>query len=111
MALSKLEGLANILVLTAVEDNAEKFMDTAGFQLRRCSRKTENVRIAYEYIESWKKEKQPFHQPTWSGFLTVLREIGLEPLAQRIDDFLKETSPSVEHLDEQKDPEDGMKFL
>ena len=75
LALSKLEGLAKVPVLTAIEDNAEKFMDKAGFNLFnlvRCFR-TRKVRLACEYIESWKVEKNPFHKPTWLGLLSVLR--------------------------------------
>ena len=103
LALSKLEALANIPVLTAIEDNAEKFMDTAGSRLEHCFR-SRKMRLAYEYIENWKSEKNPFHKPTWSGLLTVLGEIGLESLAKNIDDILKNTSSSVQQLDEHKDP-------
>ena len=107
LALSKLEGLVNIPVLTAIENNAETFMGKAGFQLMYCSRSMK-VRLAYEYIESWQMEKNPFYKPIWSGLIAVLGIIGLESLAKRIDGILKETSPHVEHLDEHKDPENGM---
>jgi hypothetical protein len=107
LALSKLEGLVDIPVLTAIEDNAEKFMDKAGFQLMYCSRNM-MVRLAYEYIESWQMEKNPFYKPTWSGLIKVLGIIGLELLAKQVDGILKETSPDVEHLDEHKEPENGM---
>lgn len=106
LALSKLEGLANIPVLTAIENNAERFMDKAGFQLMYRIR-TMKVRLAYEYIESWQMEKNPFYKPTWSGLIAVLGTIGLEWLAKRINDILKETSPHVEHLDKHKDPKNG----
>jgi hypothetical protein len=101
----KLERLTNIPVLTAIEDNAEKFIDTAGFKLVQSGRK--EVRIAYEYIESWKKEKITYYGPTWTGLFAVLRQIGLNSLAMSIDSFLRETSPSVEQLVERKDPENG----
>ena len=111
LALSKLEGLANISVLTAIENNAEKFMDKAGFQLVYCCKsRNMNVRLAYEYIESWQMEKNPFYKPTWSGLIAVLGTIGLESLANRIDGILKETSPPAEHLDEHKHPENGILY-
>jgi hypothetical protein len=112
LALSKLEGLSlvNIKALTAIEDNAEKFMETAGFQLMYMYHSMNmKVRLSYEYIESWQTEKNPFYKPTWSGLIEVLGIIGLESLAKRIDGILKETSPHVdEYLDEHKDPENGM---
>ena len=107
LALSKLENLAKIMILSAVESNVEKFMDTAGFQFIHCFR-SRKVRLAYEYIESWKLEKNPFHKPTWLGLLTVLGEIGYDSMAQNIDGILKDTSPSVQQLDEHKDPENCM---
>ena len=108
LALSKLEGLVNIPVLTAIENNVEKFMDKAGFQLVYRLR-TMKVRLAYEYIESWQMEKNPFYKPTWSGLIAVLETIGLESLAKRIDGILKKTSPpDDEHLDKHKDPKNGM---
>ena len=107
LALSKLEGLANIPVLTDIENNAEKFMDKAGFQFVYRFR-SKKVRLAYEYIESWQIEKNPFYKPTWSGLIAVLETIGLESLAKRIDSILKKTSPpDVEHLDEHKVPKNG----
>jgi hypothetical protein len=102
----KLEGLTNIPVLTAIEDNAEKFVDTAGFKLVYSGSK--EVRIAYEYIQGWKKEKMRFYEPTWTGLFAVLGQIGLNSLATSIDNILRETSPSVEQLVERKDPENGM---
>ena len=103
----KLEGLTNILILTAIEKNAEKFMETAGFKLVHSERR--NVRIAYEYIESWKREKIKSYKPTWTGLFAVLRQIGLNSLATSIDSILRETSrPSIEQLVECKDPENGM---
>ena len=108
LALSKLEGLANIPVLTDIENNAEKFMDKAGFQFVYRFR-TMKVRLAYDYIESWQMEKNPFHKPTWSGLIAVLETIGLESLGKRIDGILKKTSPpDAEHLNEHKDPKNGM---
>lgn len=107
LALSKLEGLANLPVLTFVERTIEQFMDTAGFQLNRCFSKR-GMRIAYEYIESWKVEKSPFYKPTWSGLLSVLGVIGFDSLAQNIGKVLTDTSSSVEPLDDCKDPENGM---
>ena len=108
LALVKLEGLTNIPVLTAIEKNAEKFMDTAGFKLVHSRRR--KVRIAYEYIESWKKEKIRYYEPTWKGFFAVLRQIGLNSLATSIDNILRKTSPSepIEQLAEHKDPENGI---
>jgi hypothetical protein len=107
LALLKLEGLTNIPVLTAIENNAEKFMETAGFKLVH-SERSRPVRIAYEYIESWKKEKMRFYEPTWKELFAVLRQIGLNSLAMRIDRILRETSPSIEQLEERQDPENGM---
>ena len=66
LALSKLEALAKLPVLTAIEDNAERFVDTAGFKLLHYVRK---VRIAHEYIESWKEEKIPFTSQHGQDFL------------------------------------------
>jgi hypothetical protein len=107
LALLKLEGLANIPVLTAIENNAEKFMDTAGFRLVHYGRRKE-VRIAYEYIEGWKKEKTiRCYEPTWTGLFAVLRQIGLNSLAMSIDTILRETSLSIEQLVERKDPKNG----
>ena len=96
-------------MLTAIEKNAEKFRDTAGFKLVH-SRRRRKVRIAYEYIESWKREKIKFYEPTWTGLFAVLRQIGLNSLATSIDSILRETSPSepIEQLVEHKDPENGM---
>jgi hypothetical protein len=107
--LLKLEELPNfnIPVLKAIENNAEKFMDTAGFRLVR-SRRRKEVRIANKYIESWKKEKIKFYEPTWTGLFAVLRQIGQTSTATNIDTILRETSPSVEQLVEHKDPENGM---
>ena len=98
----------NIPVLTNIENNAEMFMDTAGFKL--ATKYLSKVRLAYEYIGSWKREKNPIYKPTWSGLLAVLRQIGLDSLAQNIDSILKKTSPSVEDLDEHKDPDNGMLY-
>ena len=106
LALLKLEGIANIPVLTAIENNAEKFVDTAGFKLVR-SQKSREVRIACEYIEAWKMEKIPIYKPTWSGLFEVLGQVGLNSLATRIDSILKETSPSVVQQDEHEDPLHG----
>ena len=92
-------------MLTDIEKNAEQFMGTAGFKLEQFRRR---VQLAYEYIESWKMEKNPCYKPTWSGFFAVLRQIGLDPLATSIDGILKEISPPHEPLDECKDPENGM---
>jgi hypothetical protein len=107
LALLKLEGLTNIQVLTAIEDNAEKFVDTAGFKVVHSGSK--EVRIAYEYIEGWKMEKTiRCYDPTWTGLFTVLRQIGLNSLATSIDTILRETSPSVEQLVGLKEPKNGM---
>ena len=85
------------------------FKRTAGFKLASTAfPRSMKVRLAYEYIGSWKREKNPIYEPTWSGLLAVLRQIGLDSLAQNIDSILKKTSPSVEHSDEHKDPENGI---
>jgi hypothetical protein len=106
LALLKLEGLANIRVLTDIENHAEKFMDTAGFRLVGSGRRKE---IAYEYIEGWKKEKTiRCYEPTWMGLFAVLRQIELDSMATSIDTFLRETSPSIELLVEHRDPKNGM---
>ena len=103
----KLEELANIRVLTGIEKNAEKFVDTAGFKLVHSE--MGKVRIACEYIEAWKEEKTiRCYEPTWRGLFKVLRRIGLNPLATSIDSILRETSPSIEQLAEHKDPENGI---
>ncbi|MCG8621070.1 MAG: hypothetical protein MJE68_03575 [Proteobacteria bacterium] len=103
----KLEELVNIRVLTGIEENAEKFVDTAGFKLVHSTRR--KVRIACEYIEAWKKEKIiRCHKPTWRGLFTVLRQIRLSSLAASIDSILRETSPSIEQGVECEDPENGM---
>ena len=102
----KLEELTNIPVLTAIENNAEKFVDTAGFKLVHSRRR--KVRIAYEYIEGWKQEKIKFYEPTWTGLFTVLRQIGLNSLATSIDVILSETSPSIEQGVECEDPDNGV---
>ena len=104
----KLEELTNIPVLTAIENNAEKFVDTAGFKLVHSRRR--KVRIAYEYIEGWKREKMRFYEPTWTGLFAVLGQTGLNSLAMSIDSILRETSPrpSVEQVVERKDPENGI---
>ena len=109
LALSKLESLATIPVLAAVEGNLEKFMDTAGFQLMLflCNTK----RIAYEYVESWRNAKSPVYKPMWSGLLSVLRSIELDPLAENIDSILKKTSPPFEQLDESEDSDNGMALM
>ena len=99
----------NIPVLTAIKKNAGKFMDTAGFKLVH-SRRRREVRIAYEYIESWKKEKIRYYEPTWTGLFAVLRQIGFNSLATSIDNILRETSPSIEQLVESKDPGNGMYY-
>ena len=105
----KLEELANIPVLTRIEENAEKFVNTAGFKLVHSNRRRE-VRIACEYIESWKREKIKFYEPTWTGLFAVLRQIGLNSLATSIDSILRKTGPSepIEQLGERKDPEKGI---
>ena len=104
----KLEELANIRALTGIEENAEKFVDTAGFKLVH-SERGKTVRIACEYIEAWKEEKTiRCYEPTWRGFFKVLRQIGLNSLATRIDSILRVTSPSIEQLVERKDPENGI---
>lgn len=103
----KLEELANIRVLTGIEENVEKFKDTAGFKL--VDSEMGKVRIACEYIEAWKKEKTiRCYEPTWRGLFKILRQIGLISLATSIDRILKETSPSIEQLAERKDPENGI---
>ena len=68
------------------------------------------MRIAYEYIESWKKEKIRYYEPTWKGLFAVLRQIGLNSLATSIDNILRKISPSepIEQLAEHKDPENGI---
>ena len=108
LALSKLEILAKIPILAAVEGNLEKFMDTAGFRLVTVRILGDTIRIAYEYIESWRRGKNPTYKPTWSGLLSLLERIELDSLAQKIDSILKKISPSFEQLDEHKDPDNGM---
>ena len=109
LALSKLEeSSASIRVLSAIECNAEKFKDAAGFSLIKCyDPSTEDMKIAQEHIESWKAEKKPIHKPTWSALLEVLKDVGLDCLAQEIDDFLWRTSPSIQPADELQHQEDG----
>lgn len=81
-------------------------MDTAGFQLVQILGNTK--RIAFEYIESWRRGKNPTYKPTWSGLLSLLERVELDSLAQNIDSILKKTSPPFEQLDEHKDPDNGM---
>ena len=71
------------------------------------------MRIAYECIKSWKREKIRYYEPTWTGLFAVLKQIGLNSLATSIDSFLRETSPSesIEQLAERKDPEKGIIWL
>ena len=109
MALSKLEeSSAGIQVLSALECYAEKFKDAAGFNLIKWyDSSIENMKIAHEHIESWKAEKMPIHKPIWSAFLEVLREVGLDHLAQEIDDFLRRTSPSIQPDDKLQNQEGG----
>ena len=104
----KLEELTNIRVLTAIERNAEKFMETAGFKLIHYERS--GVRIAYDYIESWKRERIKICEPTWTGLFKVLRQLRLNSLATSIDSILRKTSPSesIEQLAEHEDPENGI---
>ena len=109
LALVKLEELTNIPVLTVIEKNAEEFKDTAGFNLLHFGGRRK-VRVAYEYIESWKKDKVRYYEPTWTGLFAVLRQIGLNSLATSIDNILRETSPVIEQLVESKDPETGMYY-
>lgn len=113
LALSKLEeSSVHIRVLSAIESNAEKFKDAAGFSLIKWHDfSTENMKIAQEHIESWKAEKMPIHKPIWSALLEVLREVGLDHLAQEIDDFLRRTSPSIQPADELQIQEDGRSLI
>ena len=91
-----------------MEENLEKFMDTAGFQLVHVRILGDKKRIAYEYIESWRRGKNHNYKPTWSGLLSLLERIELDSLAQSIDSILKKMSPLAEQLDEHKDPDNGM---
>ena len=100
LGLSKLEeSSVNIPVLSKLESVAENFKDVAGFSLIR--KHNWDMSLACEYIESWKAEKTPLRKPVWSVFLEVLREIGLDNLAEEIDDFLKKTSLSIEPATEE----------
>lgn len=110
LALSKLEESSiGISILSDLERNAERFKDAAGFSLNKQCRE-QHVRrpLAYEYIESWKAEKSPKHQPTWSSLLEVLKEVGLDSMAENIEGFLKMTSPAIEPTEEHEEQEDGI---
>ena len=106
LALSKLENLAKIPILAAMEENLEKFMDTAGFQLVRIL--GDKKGLPTEHIESWRRGENPNCKPTWSGLLSLLERIELDSLAQSIDSILKKMSPLAEQLDEHKEPDNGM---
>ena len=102
-AVLKLELYANIHVLTQLYEQRKlgSLMERAGFSQ---SQMPLPLAILYDAlpaakcIKSWVDEKNPSLQPTWTNFLQILREpgINLNKTAGQIESYLQITGQETE---------------
>ena len=91
LALRKLEA-AGIPILAQLESKLREFKKSANIAELCAYRYGSNCPIVEIYINSW-LEGSKSGCTTWKMFLEILRDIGLQDVADKIHDYLSSTVP------------------
>jgi precorrin-4 methylase len=90
-ALFKLEAGAGIQILAKLETKLREFKKRANIHELCAYQYSDDCPLVDIYISSWLEDRSI--QPTWENFLAILKDIGLQDVADNIHGYLSSTIP------------------